>query len=116
MIGQDDLFETSREQMIDSIFQQLDKDGSGTITREELTASALSSKLRIEFEALIKLVLAPVHEIHNYNDLFGAIDEDQSGTISLEELKMFLKIDLREGRASRFQSAPSMLLRRSTQP
>ncbi|TQD97886.1 hypothetical protein C1H46_016411 [Malus baccata] len=75
------------------MFNNIDTDGSGSITLEELKTglTRLGSKLtETEIKQLMDAVIAEnlsEEEIHGLKEMFNNIDTDGSGSITLEELK-----------------------------
>uniref|UniRef100_A0A0X3PZA5 EF-hand domain-containing protein n=1 Tax=Schistocephalus solidus TaxID=70667 RepID=A0A0X3PZA5_SCHSO len=99
---------TMAERYIDA-FIAADKDGSGTLTRDELTAvlkengvsaskvDKLMSKLDLNGDGIITLGEYKValnissQPMDAWKSLFESLDKDGSGTVSADELKSFLR-------------------------
>ena len=69
--------------MIDQIWAQFDKDGSGSLSKGE-TRNFVK-------DLLVKLGEEPKLPEEEFNTLFKDFDEDSNGTVSKDEMALFIK-------------------------
>ena len=83
------------QEEIDALFQTLDADGSGTVTKDEFKAwfdAAFASVAR-ENQGLVSSLndRVPFEELMSAADLFKLVDKDRSGSIDKSELVLLLR-------------------------